>query len=189
MSVSAIVSAHAVTINLTGNAGPLAINGATYSETFSFGGAGSATLFLTLVGNNTVDGNNTFQDNFSISLNGMQVPLATFNLGGGGFDQVLAAPGGFSFTTTGPTGGQITGTGGVVTMSLPLAYVAGLNTLDFAYLPVGPANGGGQSIGDESWGYSGTVSSAAPEPATWAMMLIGFAGLGYAARRRKLAAV
>jgi hypothetical protein len=29
--------------------------------------------------------------------------------------------------------------------------------------------------------------SAVPEPATWAMMLIGFAGLGIAARRRKLA--
>ena len=30
--------------------------------------------------------------------------------------------------------------------------------------------------------------TAAPEPSTWAMMLIGFAGLGYAALRRKAAA-
>jgi hypothetical protein len=29
------------------------------------------------------------------------------------------------------------------------------------------------------------VAGGVPEPATWAMMLIGFAGLGYAARRRK----
>ena len=29
------------------------------------------------------------------------------------------------------------------------------------------------------------LSLAAPEPSTWAMMLIGFAGLGYAAVRRK----
>jgi hypothetical protein len=29
-----------------------------------------------------------------------------------------------------------------------------------------------------------SVSSAIPEPATWAMMLIGFTGLGYAAFRR-----
>jgi PEP-CTERM motif len=28
---------------------------------------------------------------------------------------------------------------------------------------------------------------AVPEPSTWAMMLIGFAGLGYAAARRKAA--
>jgi hypothetical protein len=31
--------------------------------------------------------------------------------------------------------------------------------------------------------------SAVPEPATWAMMLIGFAGLGYAARRRAQASL
>ena len=29
-----------------------------------------------------------------------------------------------------------------------------------------------------------SVSSAVPEPSTWAMMLIGFAGLGYAAYRK-----
>lgn len=32
------------------------------------------------------------------------------------------------------------------------------------------------------------LSSAVPEPATWAMMLVGFAGLGFAARRRAVAA-
>lgn len=34
--------------------------------------------------------------------------------------------------------------------------------------------------------YAGTISvaSAVPEPATWAMMLVGFAGLGFAARRK-----
>ena len=31
-------------------------------------------------------------------------------------------------------------------------------------------------------------SNAVPEPATWAMMLVGFAGIGYAARRRLRAA-
>jgi hypothetical protein len=30
----------------------------------------------------------------------------------------------------------------------------------------------------------GAVGAAIPEPSTWAMMLIGFAGLGYAALRR-----
>ena len=34
-------------------------------------------------------------------------------------------------------------------------------------------------------GIGGTVSTdAIPEPSTWAMMLLGFAGLGYAAFRR-----
>lgn len=31
----------------------------------------------------------------------------------------------------------------------------------------------------------GVVASAVPEPSTWAMMLIGFAGLGFAANRRR----
>jgi hypothetical protein len=34
-----------------------------------------------------------------------------------------------------------------------------------------------------------SVSGAVPEPATWAMMLIGFAGLGFVAHRRKRTAV
>jgi hypothetical protein len=33
----------------------------------------------------------------------------------------------------------------------------------------------------------GQISAAVPEPSTWAMMLIGFAGLGYTARRRRIA--
>jgi len=34
---------------------------------------------------------------------------------------------------------------------------------------------------------SSTALLAAPEPSTWAMMLVGFAGLGYTALRRKSA--
>jgi hypothetical protein len=32
---------------------------------------------------------------------------------------------------------------------------------------------------------TGGISTAVPEPATWAMMLLGFAGLGFMAYRRK----
>jgi hypothetical protein len=35
----------------------------------------------------------------------------------------------------------------------------------------------------ESW-YAFTVGSAVPEPSTWAMMMLGFSGLGYAGFRR-----
>jgi hypothetical protein len=34
-------------------------------------------------------------------------------------------------------------------------------------------------------GFAYSPASAVPEPSTWAMMLIGFAGLGYAAYRRQ----
>jgi hypothetical protein len=35
----------------------------------------------------------------------------------------------------------------------------------------------------ESW-YGFTVGAAIPEPSTWPMMMLGFAGLGYAGFRR-----
>jgi hypothetical protein len=43
--------------------------------------------------------------------------------------------------------------------------------------------GGNQSYGNEIT----AVSLSVPEPATWAMMLIGVAGAGYTARRRRSA--
>jgi PEP-CTERM motif len=44
-------------------------------------------------------------------------------------------------------------------------------------------NGGG----DQAFNYAFKISNAVPEPATWAMMLIGFAGLGLCYRRRQVA--
>jgi hypothetical protein len=43
----------------------------------------------------------------------------------------------------------------------------------------------GQIPGSDSFYYiTGPITAAAPEPATWAMMLLGFAGLGFAGYRR-----
>jgi PEP-CTERM motif len=44
---------------------------------------------------------------------------------------------------------------------------------------------GGDSYGDSRLGSVTVGTGAVPEPATWAMMLIGFAGLGAVARRRR----
>ncbi len=49
-------------------------------------------------------------------------------------------------------------------------------TADFAYDTLTGAFGPNVSIGEN-------ISSAVPEPSTWAMMLAGFAGLGYASFR------
>jgi hypothetical protein len=67
------------------------------------------------------------------------------------------------FTTTNPsslvgfTGGTITGAG---------------------------VNGTGLSLSNYS-SLTGTITAAVPEPSTWAMMILGFAGVGFMAYRRK----
>jgi hypothetical protein len=50
--------------------------------------------------------------------------------------------------------------------------------LDFADLA-----GGNQNIGNILDNV--TLTTAVPEPSTWAMMILGFAGLGFLAYRRK----
>ncbi len=57
------------------------------------------------------------------------------------------------------------------------------NATSFTYgdgTPIGIAAGSGGTI---------NISAAVPEPATWAMMLIGFGAIGHSMRRRKQAAV
>ncbi|NVD44296.1 PEPxxWA-CTERM sorting domain-containing protein [Qipengyuania atrilutea] len=49
--------------------------------------------------------------------------------------------------------------------------------------------GGIPQTGNQIVGSVGTVNGAVPEPATWAMMLLGFAATGMAMRRRKQANV
>ena len=75
---------------------------------------------------------------------------------------------------------NITGDGGSGTVWLPqqVAFSAsGVSTLTFA------ATGTSDSLG----GYLDNVqlSTAVPEPATWAMMLVGFAGIGFQIRRER----
>jgi hypothetical protein len=70
----------------------------------------------------------------------------------------------------------------------------GTNTLHFIVNNTNNGIFGGPSGGHSALYFEGTVSfdtvSAVPEPSTWAMMLLGFAGIGYGVyRRKKLAAV
>ncbi len=59
---------------------------------------------------------------------------------------------------------------------LDLGAVSGVSDVTFSYdLVAGGAGGYGMDL---------AFGGAVPEPSTWAMMLIGFGGLGYAATRR-----
>jgi PEP-CTERM motif len=70
----------------------------------------------------------------------------------------------------------------------PLAVGAGFAKGDQLILRLSQSFGysiaGGASYGDDRLG-AVTLSGAVPEPSTWAMMILGFAGVGFMAYRRK----
>jgi len=73
-----------------------------------------------------------------------------------------------------------TGSASLVWQQFSLAGVATTNSTTFAFL-------NGDPSGDNSNGLDNIVitTGAVPEPSTWAMMILGFVGLGFMAYRRK----
>ncbi len=65
-------------------------------------------------------------------------------------------------------------------------YGNGSGGYDSAFFGHLPANGAIGPNGPNEWGYNIAANvSAVPEPSTWAMMILGFAGVGFMAYRRK----
>jgi len=134
-------------------------------------------------------------------------PGATFDLGGG---NVYAATGTFSYdvttgmvtavaydaiqTGTGPTG-PFDFTAAVTTSSTDVTFINdGDGDQDEYFFAQSLALGGTDTITGAAYDGgvitgSGSVSAGVPEPATWAMMLVGFGGLGVAMRSRRRLAV
>ena len=77
----------------------------------------------------------------------------------------------------------------VATYSDDTGFAADLAALD-ALLPYPTYSGGVEISNDSNTGLFNSqhlfTTQTIPEPSTWAMMLLGFAGLGYAASRRNL---
>jgi PEP-CTERM motif len=155
----------------------------TLGFSYASAAAQSATLTFRLLGIGSVDGQNSYQDNLAVALNAINLFTASFSLNGGGASGILANPAGASFSNY--VTGAGTFDGGSVDFSVPVSLLAGNNSFSFAYSAPGASNGGGQSLGDEGFNITNVVlSSAVPEPATWAMMIVGFALVGASMRRR-----
>ncbi|HEY0435165.1 MAG TPA: PEPxxWA-CTERM sorting domain-containing protein [Phenylobacterium sp.] len=148
-------------------------------------GAGEGLASFTIDGLGTLDGvvSNNLEDDFTLTVNGIEVLKGTWDLGGGGQNVVFFAPSGASIDAHANAFGH----GGVLTIAAPIALEKGLNSIRFAFSSASP-----QGLGDEGWDLRGltvTGAAGAPEPATWAMLLLGFFGLGEALRRSRPAAI
>jgi len=91
--------------------------------------------------------------------------------GGGGNGRYAAAFGGYGALVS----GEVFLESGTI-----LGIVAGGGGVGDDGLSVGGCGGGGSFV----WLQPSTPSAAVPEPSTWAMMLAGFIGLGFAGYRR-----
>ena len=154
-------------------------------------GAATAGLSFILDGYLSLDGQNFYEDDFSLKLNNNQIFSGTFNLGGGSNSgsqaNVYSNP--FAAILSNPTnnGTGISFNGGTETFSFAgLPVNIGSNTLTFTYMSLADANHAGfQGLGDEGWGVEQVMINSVPEPATWVMMTLGFFGLGFMAYRKK----
>jgi hypothetical protein len=91
-----------------------------------------------------------------------------------------------TFTTFTSSTGDTTGYGGPDVTFINIS--ADLSTGTVVFGPNGIAGGGGTDIFslEEAVALNTlVVTSGVPEPSTWAMMMLGFIGLGFLARRRK----
>jgi hypothetical protein len=162
-----------------------------FSETFTSLQAGSANLSFVLDGYASLDGQNWYEDDFTLSLNNVEILKGTWNLGGGGADFVYFAPVGATFANISGNGTDVTWNGGHVNIATALNLAAGANTLTFNYHALTSDHAGWQDMGDEGWSAHNVVvtqearSGAIPEPATWGLMILGFGAMGAVLRRQR----
>ena len=98
-----------------------------------------------------------------------------------------------SSTSGGPIG-FASGVADLTYLIFPAGYVSGTPLSDSSTYLDATISSLGLTPGDHVWNWGSgehadtftidVVAPPVPEPSTWAMMLLGFAGLGYAALRR-----
>jgi hypothetical protein len=98
----------------------------------------------------------------------------------------------FDFGSGGTIRFTFTHVGGAVTTEDVTLQIGVFGLQNFAFdesnllsVALRPLTTGNQSIQFDNIGLDGAVLAAVPEPSTWAMMILGFAGLGYMTYRRR----
>jgi hypothetical protein len=121
-------------------------------------------------------GNNTTQYRLTFDLTGYD-PATAFINGLWGADNSATM-----FLNGVDTGNQVFDFGSLYAFSLTSGFVSGLNVLDFFVTDAGPPTA---LRVDGLSGQAALANGAVPEPATWAMMLLGFGAIGFTMRRRR----
>jgi hypothetical protein len=146
-------------------------------------GPGAVAISFDLFGARSVDGVNSYQDVFTVNVNGFDVFSGSFDMSGGGGNLILTDLISATVSTVTNPGGFFQG--GVTSVSGLINLVAGLNTITVIFSQPGPDNGGGQGVGDESWALNDLAIASVPVPAALPLMLLGLAGLGAVGRRKR----
>jgi hypothetical protein len=157
---------------------------------FDVYGGGTATLDFELIGYASLDGyqNRGYTDIFHLWLNGVEIFTGSFNLGGGGHNQILHNPNGATAITTTNNATddphnsrQVTWSGGQTQITLPVNLLDGANNIYFKY------SGKDQGLGDEAWRIGFASLTFPPVVVTESrhlgLLLMGLCGLFWLRRK------
>jgi len=183
-SVVAVPSAHAVTLDLSkferNDYGP---GFWTSSETFNLS-AGATGTTLNITGF-------AADDRAVLLLNGIEILSTAIFADGGGTGLFQYTAGGANVTHVFDVGGRPEEPFQPLNLVINSGFLTGTNTLSFIINDTYAGLNGDtvSTAGPTAFNFRGSVSfnvaSAAPEPATWLLMIAGFGMVGGALRRRR----